>query len=86
MAAKAKGTPAAKAQAPISLEDFMATAQPVVVSFGGGTQLLLANPKRFSTGSFGWFAGDKAIFKVGEKPVRVQVGLNITVVGSKPQS
>ena len=39
--------------------------------------------KEFSTGSFGWNLNTKVIVDVGGQPVNVQVGMNLTVVGSK---
>ena len=43
----------------------------------------LADVKEFSTGSLGWYLNGKAILKIGDKSVNVQVGLNLTIVGSK---
>lgn len=43
----------------------------------------LAEAKEFSTGSLGWYLNGKTPIKVGESPVNVQVGLNLTIVGSK---
>jgi len=37
----------------------------------------------FSTGSFGWYYNGKTTVMVDGKPLSVQVGLNLTVVGSK---
>ena len=45
-----------------------------------------ALPKEFSTGSFGWFLTGKIMLPVGEKKVNVQIGLNLTVIGSKEQA
>ena len=44
---------------------------------------MLADVKEFSTGSLGWYLNGKTIVKVGDKPVTVQIGLNMTIVGSK---
>jgi hypothetical protein len=46
-------------------------------------QPTLAQVKEFSTGSFGWHHGDKVTVKVGDTLVKVQVGLTLTVIGSK---
>lgn len=46
-----------------------------------GVWVRLAQPKRFSTGSVGWYLSDKIDLN-GE---RVQLSLSMTVVGSKPQ-
>lgn len=43
----------------------------------------LAEVKEFSTGSLGWYLNGKTTIKVGDKPVSVQIGLNLTIVGSK---
>lgn len=43
---------------------------------------IIASEKLFSTGSIGFYAGDKVTNpKSGE---RYQIGLNITLIGSKP--
>ncbi len=78
--ANGRGT---KAACPVSREEFRAQAQPVAVSVAG--QSLVAAPKEFSTGSLGWYATGKLVLTVAGKPVTAQVGLNITLVGSKPQ-
>ena len=48
-----------------------------------GTSELVADKREFSTGSFGWYINGKVNIQVDGKPVAVQVGLNLTVVGSK---
>jgi len=40
-------------------------------------------PKEFSTGSLGWYAGQKIDVQLNGETVRVQVGINLTIVGSK---
>ena len=44
---------------------------------------LTAEPREFSTGSFGWYVNAKAPVTIDGKTVQVQVGMNLTVVGSK---
>jgi hypothetical protein len=44
---------------------------------------LLADVKEFSTGSLGWYLNGKTTIEVGGKPVTVQIGMNLTIVGSK---
>lgn len=44
---------------------------------------MLAERREFSTGSFGWYLNGKTVVTVDGKPLNVQVGLNLTVVGSK---
>jgi hypothetical protein len=39
--------------------------------------------KEFSTGSFGWNVNAKTVIEVGGRRLPVQVGLNLTVIGSK---
>ena len=76
--------PAKKNPCPITKEQF-GKAVPVTVKIGEQA-VLVASPKFFSTGSFGWYAGDKCVIVVDGVPVKVQVGLNLTVVGSKEVS
>jgi hypothetical protein len=44
---------------------------------------MTADVKEFSTGSLGWYLTGKTNLKVGEKTVSVQIGMNLTIVGSK---
>jgi hypothetical protein len=44
---------------------------------------MLAEVKEFSTGSFGWYLNGKTTIDVGGTAVPVQIGMNVTVVGSK---
>jgi hypothetical protein len=39
--------------------------------------------KPFSTGSFGWYLNGKTVIEIDGKAVSVQIGMNMTVVGSK---
>ena len=48
-----------------------------------GTAELIADKREFSTGSFGWYYNGKTTITVDGKPVSVQIGMNLTVVGSK---
>jgi len=66
---------------PVTREEFRAGAKPVQVTVNGVP--LMAEVKEFSTGSFGWYLTGKVAINVGEKPVSVQIGMNLTVVGSK---
>ena len=54
---------------------------------GNATAILLwtvlAQVREFSTGSFGWHFGDKLTVRVGDQLVKVQVGITMTVIGSK---
>lgn len=66
---------------PISLSHFQEKAEPLKVSIDG--QDMLAEVKAFSTGSFGWYLNGKTVISVDGKAVSVQIGMNLTVVGSK---
>jgi len=72
---------ASKTVCPITHSQFLANAKSVEVTING--QPTLAMVKEFSTGSFGWHHGDKLTIKVGDTLVKVQVGLTLTVIGSK---
>jgi hypothetical protein len=71
----------AKTSCPVSRAEFHDHAKAVEINIGGTT--MLADVKEFSTGSLGWYLNGKTIVKVGDKPVTVQIGLNMTIVGSK---
>jgi hypothetical protein len=71
----------AKTSCPISRADFRAKAKPVLVKIGDVP--LQAEVKEFSTGSLGWYLNGKTTIDVGGTPVSVQIGLNLTIVGSK---
>ena len=72
---------AKKTACPISRDEFRAAAKPVPVTIAGTP--LTAGVKEFSTGSLGWYLNGKAAIKVGDVPVTVQIGMNLTIVGSK---
>jgi hypothetical protein len=44
---------------------------------------LIAEVKEFSTGSLGWYLNGKMTVNIDGKPVTVQIGMNMTIVGSK---
>ena len=71
----------AKSPCPLSKTQFIDKAEPVKVVVNG--QELVADKREFSTGSFGWYYNGKINITVDGKPLSVQVGLNLTVVGSK---
>jgi hypothetical protein len=71
----------AKSPCPVSLSQFLEKAEPLKVSING--QEMLAEVKSFSTGSFGWYINGKTVVQVDGKPVSVQIGMNMTIVGSK---
>lgn len=65
----------------VSREEFREKAQPVEITINGVP--MTADVKEFSTGSLGWYLNNKASVKVGDKSVTVQIGMNLTIVGSK---
>lgn len=71
----------AKTTCPITREQFKTAAKAVTVKIGESA--LLADVKEFSTGSLGWYLNGKTTIEVAGKPVTVQIGLNLTIVGSK---
>jgi hypothetical protein len=68
---------------PISRAQFD-KAETVIIEVDG--QRVMAEPKEFSTGSFGWNYSGKMVIEVDGVRVPVQVGVNLTVVGSKEVS
>lgn len=74
----------AKTLSPFTKKEFMEKATPVKVEVGGNA--MNADPRDFSTGSFGWYINGKTTIVVDGKPVQVQVGCTLTVVGSKEAS
>jgi hypothetical protein len=71
----------AKSTCPVTRKEFLDKAKPVSVTIGANT--MLADVKEFSTGSLGWYLNGKATLEIDGKPVPVQIGLNLTLVGSK---
>jgi hypothetical protein len=71
----------AKSASPVTRTQFLEKAEPVKLTING--QEILADRREFSTGSFGWYYNGKVNILVDGKAVSVQVGLNLTVVGSK---
>jgi hypothetical protein len=71
----------AKTTCPISRAQFLSKAKPVTVTINGVP--LLAEVEEFSTGSLGWYLNGKTAIEVDGVPVSVQIGMNMTVVGSK---
>ena len=71
----------AKSTCPVTRAEFVNDAKPVEVVINGIP--MTAEVKEFSTGSLGWYLNGKAKIKVVEKSVSVQIGMNLTIVGSK---
>ncbi len=72
---------AKKTNCPISRADFRGKAKPLPIEING--QKLQAEVKEFSTGSLGWYLNNKVMVEIDGVNVSVQVGLNLTIVGSK---
>jgi hypothetical protein len=71
----------AKSPCPVSKTQFIDKAEPVKIVING--QEIIADKREFSTGSFGWYYNGKITIPVDGKPLSIQIGLNLTVVGSK---
>jgi hypothetical protein len=72
---------ATKKECPISRKHFKEHASALTLSIAGNA--VVAQVKEFSTGSLGWYANGKVTLEVGGEKVTVQVGITLTVVGSK---
>ena len=72
---------AAKTVCPVTRQQFKDNAKPIEVVIDG--QKMIADPREFSTGSLGWNINGKITLMVGDTRVTVQVGMNLTLVGSK---
>ena len=72
---------AKKTSCPITRREFESHAKAISVTIGSTT--LPAEVKQFSTGSFGWYLGGKTSIEINGKLVAVQIGMNLTVIGSK---
>jgi len=70
-----------KTASPVSLTTFLEKAEPLKITING--QDMLAEVKSFSTGSFGWYLNGKTVISIDGKAVSVQIGMNMTIVGSK---
>lgn len=68
---------------PVTKEEFLASAKPLMVSVNGVP--MVASVKEFSSGSFGWYLNGKTAVDVNGTPVSVQLGFNLTAIGSKPE-
>jgi hypothetical protein len=72
---------AKKTTCPITRAEFRAKAKPIKVVINGVEQH--AEVKEFSTGSLGWYLNSKVSIEIDGQYVPVQVGMNLTIVGSK---
>jgi hypothetical protein len=72
---------AAKTTCPVTREQFKQNAKPIEVIIDG--QKMIAEAREFSTGSLGWNISKKMTIMVGDIQTTVQIGMNLTIVGSK---
>lgn len=72
---------AAKTTCPITRAQFKQNVKAIEVIIDGNKHIAVA--REFSTGSMGWNISGKMTIMIGDTPVTVQVGLNLTIVGSK---
>jgi hypothetical protein len=70
-----------KTVCPVSRKQFREHAKPLNLSELSGIGALPV--KEFSTGSLGWYENGKAEVTIDGVKCKVQVGLNVTLVGSK---
>jgi hypothetical protein len=73
---------AKKTTCPINRKDFLAHAKPLTIQIGEMPQMV-ALAREFSTGSLGWNLNGKASITINGVPVSIQIGINLTLVGSK---
>jgi hypothetical protein len=71
----------AKTNCPVSRAEFHDHAKPVELTINGVP--MQAEVKEFSTGSLGWYLNGKTTIEIDGVLVSVQIGLNLTIVGSK---
>lgn len=71
----------AKTTCPVSRTEFRNSAKPTLLKLG--SKDLVAKVMEFSTGSLGWNVNDKVEVEIGGKRVMCQLGLNLTIIGSK---
>ena len=70
-----------KTACPVGRKEFEEKAKPVAIRIGD--QTLVADSRTFSSGSLGWYANGKIVIEVDGVPCKVQVGISLTLVGSK---
>jgi hypothetical protein len=70
-----------KTVCPISRKDFDSHAKDLDIVING--ESMKVPVKKFSTGSLGWYLNKKMDVKINGVAVTVQIGLNMTIVGSK---
>lgn len=78
----AEARAAKRTVAAMSAEEFLAAAGALTLDVGGSK--VVAKPKQFSTGSYGWNYCGKLDAPVDGGSIKVQASVNLIVVGSKP--
>lgn len=71
----------AKTNCPITRDEFKQHAKAMKITIADAAKI--APVKEFATGSLGWYLNDKLVIEIDGKAVTVQIGLNLTIVGSK---
>jgi hypothetical protein len=66
---------------PVTRAEFKEHAKAVKVTINENS--FTAEPREFSTGSLGWNINGKTTVEINGKAVSVQIGVNLTLVGSK---
>lgn len=66
---------------PLSRPEFLEKAKALAITIDGVA--MQAPPREFSTGSLGWNLNNKTTMDIGGTSVMVQIGMNVTLVGSK---
>ena len=80
MSDRSAGRPARQADA-MSVAEWNAAAEPLEVNVFGN--VAGGEPRVFSSGNKGWYLGGKIPVTVGGNKLWAQLGLNLTIVGSK---
>ncbi len=70
-----------KSSCAVNRAEFREQAKPIEIKIGDVP--MVAEVKEFSTGSLGWYLNGKTTVRIGDTPVTVQIGMNLTIVGSK---
>lgn len=70
---------------PVTREQFNDAAKPVklTLEYDGKTYVFAGSPREFNTGSLGWNINDKTVLDIDGKPCQAQLGVNLTLTGSK---
>lgn len=76
-------TTSAKTPCPVSRDEFLRNALPFALTLPHGGGMVPMEVKQFSTKSLGWGGNGSATMMVGNVPVKVQIGFNVTLANSK---